>query len=194
MPHKMNARNCERLCGLTVVLSGYLAMLERISGDQWNEGDVSCSVVRRVALPDMFFAMDGILETFLTILMEMKIFREVIEKETRSTLPFLLTTTLLMEAVRNGAGREEAHALIKEHAHAVMEELRSGRGAESDLFHRLAADERFPLDPAAVESIRNTPGQYLGEASSQVDEFAKQVNVLLNDYPECRDIRPGSLL
>ena len=56
MPHKMNTRSCERVNGLAVVLRGYLSMVGELAGDQWNEGDVSCSVVRRVALPDAFFA------------------------------------------------------------------------------------------------------------------------------------------
>src|SRR3954452_1269407 len=68
MPHKMNTRSCERVNGLAVVLRGYLSMVGELTGDQWNEGDVSCSVVRRVALPDAFFAADGLFETFLTVL------------------------------------------------------------------------------------------------------------------------------
>ena len=60
MPHKMNTRSCERVNGLAVVLRGYLSMVGELAGDQWNEGDVSCSVVRRVALPDAFFAADGL--------------------------------------------------------------------------------------------------------------------------------------
>ena len=59
MPHKMNARSCERVNGLAVVLGGHLAMVGGLVGDQWNEGDVSCSVVRRVALPDAFLAAAG---------------------------------------------------------------------------------------------------------------------------------------
>ena len=68
MPHKMNTRSCERINGLEVVLRGHLAMVAALAGDQWNEGDVSCSVVRRVALPDAFFAIDGLFETFLSVL------------------------------------------------------------------------------------------------------------------------------
>ncbi len=68
MPHKMNTRSCERVNGLAVVLRGHLSMVGELAGDQWNEGDVSCSVVRRVALPDAFFAIDGPVETFLTVL------------------------------------------------------------------------------------------------------------------------------
>ena len=68
MPHKMNTRSCERVNGLAVILRGYASMTAELAGAQWNEGDVSCSVVRRVALPDAFFALDGLLETFLTVL------------------------------------------------------------------------------------------------------------------------------
>ncbi|MGH3472943.1 MAG: lyase family protein, partial [Nocardioidaceae bacterium] len=60
MPHKMNTRSCERVNGLAVVLRGYLSMVGELAGDQWNEGDVSCSVVRRVALPEAFYAADGL--------------------------------------------------------------------------------------------------------------------------------------
>ncbi len=67
MPHKMNTRSCERVNGLAVIIRGYVSMVG-VAGDQWNEGDVSCSVVRRVALPDAFFALDGLFETFLTVL------------------------------------------------------------------------------------------------------------------------------
>ena len=60
MPHKMNTRSCERVCGLAVVLRGYASMTAELAGAQWNEGDVFCSVVRRVALPDAFYALDGL--------------------------------------------------------------------------------------------------------------------------------------
>src|SRR5207344_459120 len=81
MPHKMNTRSCERVNGLAVVLRGYLSMVGELAGAQWNEGDVFCSVVRRVALPDAFFAVDGLFETFLTVLGEFGAFPAVIQRE-----------------------------------------------------------------------------------------------------------------
>ena len=81
MPHKMNTRSCERVNGLAVVLRGQLSMIGELTGDQWNEGDVSCSVVRRVALPDAFFALDGLFETFLTVLADFGAFEPVIAAE-----------------------------------------------------------------------------------------------------------------
>ena len=74
MPHKMNARSCERINGFVILLRCYAFMTSELAGNQWNEGDVSCSVVRRVALPDAFFAIDGLLETTLTVLTDMGIF------------------------------------------------------------------------------------------------------------------------
>ena len=144
MPHKVNARNCERICGFSTILSGYVTMTGALAGHQWNEGDVSCSVVRRVALPDAFFAFDGLMETLLTVLQQMEVFSAAILAENERNLPFLATTTILMEAVKGGAGRETAHAAIKEHALAAAKAMRSGNGAP-DLLVRIAADRRIGL-------------------------------------------------
>ncbi|MFV1994290.1 MAG: hypothetical protein ACC661_02545, partial [Verrucomicrobiales bacterium] len=102
MPHKVNSRSSERINGFQVLLRGYLSMASSLAGDQWNEGDVSCSVVRRVVLPDAFFAVDGMLETTLTVLRQMQVYEGVIRSEHQRYLPFLLSTTFLMEALKNG--------------------------------------------------------------------------------------------
>ncbi len=124
MPHKMNTRSCERVNGLAVIIRGYVSMIGELAGDQWNEGDVSCSVVRRVALPDGFFALDGLFETFLTVLEDLGPFPAVIDAELRRYLPFLATTKALIAAVQHGAGRETAHESISEHAIAVALQMR----------------------------------------------------------------------
>ena len=98
MPHKMNTRSCERVNGLQVVLCGYATMAAELAGAQWNEGDVFCSVVRRVALPDAFFAIDGQIETFLTVLEEFGAYPAVIERELNRYLPFLATACSLISS------------------------------------------------------------------------------------------------
>ncbi|HET8914217.1 MAG TPA: adenylosuccinate lyase, partial [Propionibacteriaceae bacterium] len=116
MPHKMNPRSCERVNGLAVIIRGYLSMIAELAGDQWNEGDVSCSVVRRVAVADAFFALDGLFETFLTVLQDFGAFPAVINAELQRYLPFLATSKVLIIALQRGVGRETAHQAIKEHA------------------------------------------------------------------------------
>ena len=146
MPHKMNTRSCERINGSRSCSAGHLTMVTALAGDQWNEGDVSCSVVRRVALPDAFFATDGLFETFLTVLAEFGAYPAVIDRELQRYLPFLTTTKVLMAAVRDGVGREAAHEVIKEHAVAVALAMREKGAETNDLIDRLAADERLGLD------------------------------------------------
>ncbi|OBJ30406.1 MULTISPECIES: adenylosuccinate lyase [Mycolicibacter] len=193
MPHKMNTRSCERVNGLQVVLRGYASMAAELAGAQWNEGDVFCSVVRRVALPDAFFAVDGQTETFLTVLDEFGAYPAVITRELDRYLPFLATTKVLIAAVRAGVGREAAHEVIKEHAVAVALAMRE-RGAEPDLLDRLAADDRLPLDRAALDAAVADRQAFTGAAADQVDRVAAEVAELVERYPGGAAYSPGAIL
>ncbi len=193
MPHKMNTRSCERVNGLQVVLRGYASMAAELAGAQWNEGDVFCSVVRRVALPDAFFAIDGQIETFLTVLEEFGAYPAVIGRELDRYLPFLATTKLLIAAVRAGMGREAAHEVIKEHAVAVALAMRE-RGAEPDLLDRLAADPRLPLDRAALAAALADRQSFTGAAGSQVDRVVAAVEELAIANPHAAGYAPGAIL
>ena len=194
MPHKMNSRSCERLNGFVVILRGFLEMGASLAGDQWNEGDVSCSVVRRVMLPDSFFAIDGLLETFLTIARQMEINTAVIEAECDKYMPFLLTTTVMMQAVKNGMGREDAHEVIKEHAVATLRDLRAGKITSNNLFERLANDERMPLDKPALDAILTQGRTHTGMAKEQALNFAERVQAWLDRYPEAKSYTPAPIL
>jgi adenylosuccinate lyase len=193
MPHKMNTRSCERVNGLAVILRGYASMVSELGGDQWNEGDVSCSVVRRVALPDAFFAFDGLVETFLTVLDEFGAFPAVIAAELDRYLPFLGTTKVLMGAVRAGVGRETAHEAIKEHAVASALAMRAGV-RENQLVQRLAEDERIPLDRAQLDALLADRLSFTGAAASQVAAVVRQVEAVAARYPEAAKYTPGAIL
>jgi adenylosuccinate lyase len=194
MPHKMNSRSCERVNGFHTILKGYQTMAAGLAGDQWNEGDVSCSVVRRVMLPDAFFAMDGMYETFITVLNQMDVYEAVIEAENRHFLPFLLTTTIMMEAVKSGVGRETAHAAIKEHALATVSDLRNGIASENDLMKRLAGDERLNLSQATLDRITEEGRTKYGAARQQVEKFSAEVQLIESKYPTAADYQPAGIL
>ena len=193
MPHKMNARSCERVGGFQVILRGYLTMVGDLAGQQWNEGDVFCSVVRRVALPDAFFAIDGQLETMLTVLDEFGAFPAMINRELDRYLPFLATTRILMASVRAGVGRETAHEVIKENAVAMALDMRE-RGAEQNLVERLANDERLPLDKAALDKALEDRHAFIGAAEAQVDRVLARVQEVVDAHPEAANYTPGEIL
>ena len=194
MPHKMNSRSSERINGLAVVLRGYASMVGELAGDQWNEGDVSCSVVRRVALPDSFYAIDGLFETFLTVLDEFGAFPAVIERELQRYLPFLATTAVLMGAVRAGVGRETAHEAIKEHAVAVALAMREGAD-DNDLLDRLAGDPRLGgLSRTELEAMVAEPLAFTGAARDQVARVVDRIEEIAAADPDAAAYAPAPIL
>ncbi|MGX7677032.1 adenylosuccinate lyase [Plantactinospora sp. DSM 117369] len=194
MPHKMNTRSSERVNGFAVIIRGYLSMVGELAGDQWNEGDVSCSVVRRVALPDAFFATDGLFQTFLTVLDEFGAYPAVIARELDRYLPFLATTKLLVAAVRRGVGRETAHEVIKEHAVAVALAMREKGAAENDLFDRLAADGRLGLTRPEIDELVADRAGFTGAASAQVRAVVDRIAAVVAAHPEAAAYDPAPIL
>ncbi|MDM4721908.1 adenylosuccinate lyase [Micromonospora sp. WMMA1363] len=194
MPHKMNTRSSERVNGFAVIIRGYLSMVGELAGDQWNEGDVSCSVVRRVALPDAFFAADGLSQTILTVLDEFGAYPAVINRELERFLPFLATTRILVAAVRRGVGREVAHEVIKEHAVAVALAMREKGTSENDLFDRLAADRRLNLSRADIETLVADRTAFTGAAPAQVQRVADRVASIVRTHPHAAAYTPPPIL
>jgi adenylosuccinate lyase len=165
MPHKMNSRSSERINGMMVVLRGYNTMAADLAGDQWSEGDVSCSVVRRVFIPDAFYVIDGLLHTFMTILKEFGVFEEEINAELNQNLPLLATTKILMECVKCGMGREVAHELIKKHS-----------TKSKDFFGSLVMERDFPLTLDQLNLLIKNPADFAGIATPQSDDVKRLIS------------------
>lgn len=191
MPHKRNARTSERVKALLIVLRGYASMLSALLGEQTCEGDVSCSVVRRVALPGVFYALDGIYESAMTVLDEMEVFPHSIAKELRVYLPLLSTTRVLMEAVKRGVGRETAHAVIREHSLAALEAMQTSDG-DHGLADRLGGDARLKLSREEVHELMLTPNH--GRAQEQAEAVVAKVAALVRQYPEKAAYIPAKIV
>ena len=191
MPHKMNTRSCERANGLAVILRGFSAMVGELSGDQWNEGDVSCSVVRRVAIADSFYAIDGLLETMLTVLKEFGAFPAMIDAELERYLPFLATTKVLMAAVKAGVGREAAHEVIKEHATQAALSMREGQS--NKLFDALAEDPRIPLNRNELEALISDPIEFTGAAREQISRVVSRIEAITTAHSDAAKYQPDAI-
>jgi adenylosuccinate lyase len=191
MPHKMNATQSERINSLKAVLSGHVTMASELAGNQWNEGDVSCSAARRIFIPDSFFATDGVLQTTMAVLDGFGAYPAVIERELERYLPFLVTTKALMAAVKSGAGREDAHASIKEHATKVALEMREEGLLVNDLIDRLASDPRMNISKDTLGNAMSQPLALTGLAEQQVARFADKVQQLVNKKPELASYKPS---
>ena len=161
MPHKNNPRLCERVNGLFSVLRGFLVMSSEISGNQWFEGDVSDSVVRRLVLPESFYALDGILRTTAKIFREMEVDNEAIAKEIEQGLDDLLSSKLMMLAFQKGVGREVSHRLISECS------TRAKRAENPSFVNLVAQTPDLKISLEEIEKLRLDAINQKGDAPLQ---------------------------
>lgn len=195
MPHKMNTRSSERINGFGAILKGYLTMTSNLSGNQWEEGDVSCSVTRRVAISESFYASDGLCETMLAVLNEMGAYNTIISKELDKYLPFLATTQILMLAIKKGMGREKAHSIIKKHA--ISEVLNLRNGINPKLIEKLSNDEEFNkigITKDDLENILGNKNAFTGRAKSQIQEVLDKTNEIIQKYKKYSEYEPRDIL
>lgn len=176
MPHKVNPRLSERVNSLEAILKGFVTMAAQISGGQWNEGDVSCSAVRRVVLPDSFHALDGIIDTSISILNNLEVHETKIKSELKEHVPLMLSTKILMLSVKAGVGRERAHELIKKYAR------NSSKGSFID---DISLDPELKVGKTDLEKLMENPNALAGDASKQ----AREVSLLIRGNVKNGDSR-----
>ncbi len=99
-----------------------------------------------------------------------------------------------MAAVRKGAGREQVHEVVKEHAVAVALAMREEGQVANDLIDRLAADPRLPLDAAELTALLADPAAFVGTAPAQVEAFVRAVGGWRDRFPEAAAYAPGEIL
>ena len=111
MPHKMNSRSCERINGFHAILSGYVTMATQLSGDQWNEGDVSCSVVRRLMLQMHFSLSTDSLILLLQYLIKWRFFLRLLVQKEKNT--FLTKHDSYDGSRQSGSGQRDRTQRLK---------------------------------------------------------------------------------
>ncbi|MCB1655427.1 MAG: adenylosuccinate lyase [Pseudomonadales bacterium] len=183
MQHKQNPRLCERIHGLFVILRGFLTMTSELAGEQWNEGDVSCSVVRRVALPDALFATDGLLDTTLYVLKQGHFNTERALQEVETTLPLLLSGQLVVAATQQGVDRETAHHHLKMH---YIEAQKSGISP----LKAITENPELRLSQTTIEAIIQHAETGLAPARAQIKKFIKTSKKWTQRLPDAAHYQP----
>jgi adenylosuccinate lyase len=123
-------------------------------------------------IPDSFYVLDGLFHTFMTILNEFGIFEENIINELNEQLPLLATTKILMECVKVGMGREEAHEIIKKHSTSV---------APRNLLSALAGEKGFPFSVSQLTGMSNNPADFAGISIEQGRKVANLIMLVVKE-------------
>lgn len=183
MAYKRNPMRCERICALTRFAMTVAENAGHTHATQWFERTLDDSANRRLSIPQVFLAVDGILSTVCNVVDGMQVWPKVIDKHIQAELPFMATENILMTGVKAGGDRQELHEAVRElsmeAARVVKEE-----GKDNDLLQRIAADERF-RGLVSLEGLTQVldARNFVGRAPEQVLEFIQEeVDPLLTKY------------
>jgi adenylosuccinate lyase len=182
MPHKNNPRLSERVNALFIILKGYLTMASEISGNQWNEGDVSESVVRRIALPDAFYCIDAILRTAIKIVKELEVSKDNIAREVDLELEYLLSSKVLLLAFEKGVGREFAHK-------AILECSDKSRSPNSESFFTIISKtSELKVSESELLKLKSSIEGHLGDAPLQARGVLNLAKAQISRLPEADNL------
>ena len=144
MPHKRNPVTAEQICGLArLVRSNLIAAFENVA--LWHERDISHSSVERVILPDSTILVDYMLAKMTTIVSNMRVFPERMQRNLELTQGLVYSGQLLQDLVEKGMPHDDAYKAVQENAMAAWE-------TDSNFRERVAADARITkyLDAKAL--------------------------------------------
>jgi len=169
MAYKRNPMRSERACALARHLMTAPLHSQFTTATQWFERTLDDSAIRRISLPEAFLAADGILNLYLNIMEDPKVYPKVIEKYLKAELPFMATENILMACVKKGGDRQELHEVIRLHSLAAAAVVKE-EGGENDMLERMANDPAIGMTMEEIEATLDM-NDYVGRAPQQVEEF-----------------------
>ena len=171
MAYKRNPMRCERVTALSRLVLSLASSPQMTASEQWFERTLDDSANRRVVIPEVFLAVDGILEILLNVLDGLAVYPKVIAVRISAELPFMATENILMAAVKASGNRQQLHEKIRQHSQAAAAQVKK-LGKHNDLIDRLKADPAFKK--VNLKKVLD-PKTYTGRAPQQVDEFVKEI-------------------
>ena len=168
MAYKRNPMRAERMCSLARFLMGLPAMAAETAATQWFERTLDDSAVRRLTIPQAFLTADAVLRIGLNVARGLVVNREVIARNVRDYLPYMLTENIMMAAVASGSDRQDVHERVRQHSHTVTAKVKNGTGSSWELLDLLRADPAFrsvPIDASPDVA------QFHGRSPAQVADF-----------------------
>ncbi len=169
MPWKRNPMRSERICSLSRLVISHLDNFAHTAANQWLERTLDDSANRRIVLAEMFLATDAVLNLMLNVTSGLVVYPEVVKRNLREALPFLASESLMMEAVKAGADRQDVHEAVRQHSFEAAR-LMQEEGRENTMRERLAEEPLLAQVADRLEDLLE-PLRYVGRAPEQVDEF-----------------------
>lgn len=183
MAYKRNPMRCERATGLSRFVLSLVSSPYQTAAEQWMERTLDDSSNKRLSLPEMFLACDGMALIVVNVARGLVVYPKTIEAQLMAELPFMATEEILMAAVRAGGDRQHLHESIRRHSLAAAEQVKL-HGRPNDLLDRLRGDADF--SSVDLDNLLD-PIRYVGRAPQQTLRFIDEiVEPIRARYPSAR--------
>ncbi len=178
MAYKRNPMRSERICSLARYVMVDALNAPMTASVQWFERTLDDSANRRISMPEGFLAVDAVLRLAQNVSNGLRVNEKVVEKVTMEYLPFIATENIMMEAVKKGANRQEAHEIIRQCSMAAVDKMK--RGENFDLLSDLAGHPEMKLSKDDIKGILD-PKLYTGRCGHQVENLVAKVRPMLGE-------------
>ncbi|MBQ9210439.1 MAG: adenylosuccinate lyase [Clostridia bacterium] len=178
MPYKRNPMRCERICSLSRYLMVDTMNAAMTASTQWLERTLDDSANRRISLPEGFLCADAILRLVQNVTNGLHVNEKIIARAVEEYLPFIATENLMMEAVKQGADRQQAHEAIRRCSMEATARMKNGEPC--NLPQLLAQDSEFHLTEEQIRAGLQ-PEKYIGRCPEQVEAYLQTLAPLLKE-------------
>ena len=177
MPFKRNPVHTENMDSL----ARFVAALPRVAWDNAAhsllERTLDDSANRRIYLPEAFLSSDELLIRAHRVIEGLNIHEEGIQRNMAAYGVFCATERLMIEAVRNGADRQEMHEIIRGHSMAAWGAVWVG---EPNPLADLLAN-----DPEVLKYVEADRVRELLDASSHVGDAPQRARHMAQAIQDC---------
>lgn len=167
MPFKRNPISCERICSLARLVAATSMTAWENAANNGLERTLDDSANRRVWMPQAFLACDEILLLAYKVLDGLVVNEPVVKKQLEQNAPFAFTEVLLMNLVKKGHSRQDAHEMLREKSMQAWQAVLSGKP-----------------NPLLKEVQSGDVSKHVGLAAKKAGEFAKKMKKALSSYEE----------
>lgn len=180
MAYKRNPMRSERIAGISrfVIINSLNPAIT--SSTQWFERTLDDSSNKRIAVSEAFLATDAVLNIYINVCSNLVVYKNVIKKHIEEELPFMATENIMMNAVKNGADRQEVHEKIRQYSMTTSKNIKL-EGKNNDLIDKICDDCDFKLNKEDILNILD-PKNFIGRCIEQVEEYLNNdINKILNE-------------
>ena len=178
MPFKKNPWKSEQICSLARVINNLANIAKDNSANMLLERTLDDSANRRIYLPEMFLAVDEVLQSSIKIVDGLIINKKQIEKNLNAYGPFAATEAILMEAVKKGANRQQMHEILRKLSMKACDEIQIKQ--TNPLTHLIMYDKRITqfIKTEELEKLFN-PKAHIGLAPKKCRKMVKDIQQIL---------------